>query len=131
LPRTSSIDFPALRKSTIAWKWLRSALFKEPAEAAFSPLRRQNCGDPAESRFLARRSSMLVLTRKNGDSVQIGDAIVVKVLAISGNHVKLGFSAPREVAIRREEILVPVSVPMEPWREEHVETVSCPRAACY
>jgi len=73
---------------------------------------------------------MLVLTRRNGESVQIGDAIVVKVLAVSGSHVKLGFSAPPEVAIHREEILAPVSVPLERWREEHVETATCSRAVC-
>jgi len=73
---------------------------------------------------------MLVLTRRNGESVQIGDAIVVKVLAVSGNHVKLGFSAPPEVAIRREEIVGPVSVPLDRWREVHVENDPSSRAVC-
>ena len=58
---------------------------------------------------------MLVLTRRNGESVHIGDAITVKVLAISGNQVKLGFSAPGDVAIRREELLT-ISAPTN-WTE--------------
>jgi len=71
---------------------------------------------------------MLVLTRRNGESVQIGDEIVVKVLSVSGNHVKLGFTAPPEVTIRREEILTPVSVPLDRWREEHIESGVLARA---
>jgi len=73
---------------------------------------------------------MLVLTRKNGESVQIGDAIVVKVLSVSGNHVKLGFSAPPQVAIRREEILAPASVHLDRWREVRVENEAFSRAVC-
>ena len=47
---------------------------------------------------------MLVLSRKNGECVQIGQSIEVKVLEISGGRVKLGFSAPPGVAIQRNEI---------------------------
>jgi carbon storage regulator len=47
---------------------------------------------------------MLVLSRKNGQSVQIDKCIEVTVLEISGGKVKLGFSAPREVSIQRNEI---------------------------
>ncbi len=47
---------------------------------------------------------MLVLTRKSGESVYIGRGIEVTVLAVQGGRVKLGFAAPPEVSIRREEI---------------------------
>ena len=47
---------------------------------------------------------MLVLSRKNGECVQIGECIEVKVLEIGGGKVKLGFTAPSEVSIRRNEI---------------------------
>jgi carbon storage regulator len=47
---------------------------------------------------------MLVLSRKGGESVYIGPGIHVKVLAIRGGTVKLGFEAPPEVAIHREEV---------------------------
>ena len=47
---------------------------------------------------------MLVLTRKLGESIRIGDTIVVKVVDLDGRHVKLGIEAPRSVAVNREEI---------------------------
>jgi carbon storage regulator len=47
---------------------------------------------------------MLVLSRKSGESVLIGSAIEVKVLEICGGRVRLGFSAPPNVDIQRQEI---------------------------
>ena len=47
---------------------------------------------------------MLVLTRRPGESVTIGDEIVVTVVAVSGNQVRVGITAPRSVQILREEI---------------------------
>ena len=47
---------------------------------------------------------MLVLSRKTGECVRIGPSIEVKVLELRGGRVKLGFSAPPEVAIQRDEI---------------------------
>ena len=73
---------------------------------------------------------MLVLTRKDGESVQIGDEISIKVLAISGNRVKLGFSAPPDIAIRRKEILATITLPLDGWRSEQVGSPS-PAHAVY
>jgi carbon storage regulator len=47
---------------------------------------------------------MLVLSRKDGESVCISHGIQVKVLSIRGGTVKLGFEAPADIVIRREEI---------------------------
>ena len=47
---------------------------------------------------------MLILTRKQGESVAIGDEIQVTVVEIQGKQVKLGVRAPREVAVHRQEI---------------------------
>lgn len=47
---------------------------------------------------------MLVLTRKIGESIHIGNEIVVKVVAIEGDQIKLGIEAPRNVDIHRTEI---------------------------
>lgn len=47
---------------------------------------------------------MLVLTRKTDESVIIGDEIAVTVLGVDGDHVKLGITAPKEVAVHRQEI---------------------------
>lgn len=51
---------------------------------------------------------MLVLSRKVGEEIIIGDNIRVRVLSIQGNQVRLGFVAPRSVAIQREELLAAV-----------------------
>ena len=47
---------------------------------------------------------MLILTRKQGESVAIGDDIQVTVVEIQGKLVKLGVKAPREIAVHRQEI---------------------------
>jgi carbon storage regulator len=47
---------------------------------------------------------MLVLTRRVDESIAIGENIVVTVLAVEGDRVKLGISAPREVTILRQEV---------------------------
>lgn len=47
---------------------------------------------------------MLVLTRKIGESIIIGDGIEVKVVGIDGDQIKLGIEAPKEVKIYRQEI---------------------------
>jgi carbon storage regulator len=47
---------------------------------------------------------MLVLTRKPGQSIMIGDGIEVQVLSVAGEKVRLGITAPREVSIFRNEV---------------------------
>lgn len=47
---------------------------------------------------------MLILTRKLGEQITIGDEITVKLLEIKGNQVRLGIEAPRHVSIHRQEI---------------------------
>jgi carbon storage regulator len=47
---------------------------------------------------------MLILTRKAGETIRIGDAIIVRVLEVRGNQVRLGVEAPADVRIYREEI---------------------------
>ena len=49
---------------------------------------------------------MLVLSRKLDESIQIGDEISVKVLGVSGQQVRLGIEAPRDVQIDRAELLL-------------------------
>jgi carbon storage regulator len=52
---------------------------------------------------------MLVLSRRLGESVVIGDDVVVTVLEIRGDVVRLGVDAPREVQVRRQELLAQVT----------------------
>lgn len=47
---------------------------------------------------------MLVLSRKPGESVNIGDEVKVTVLSISGKQVRIGIEAPSDIAVHREEI---------------------------
>jgi len=49
---------------------------------------------------------MLILTRRPGESVKIGDDITVTVLGVRGNQLRLGFTAPQSVAVHREELYV-------------------------
>ena len=48
--------------------------------------------------------SMLILTRRIGETVVIGDEVDITVLGVRGNQVRLGVKAPREVSVHREEI---------------------------
>jgi carbon storage regulator len=47
---------------------------------------------------------MLILTRRVGETVMVGDEITITVLQVHGNQVRLGINAPRSVAVHREEI---------------------------
>jgi carbon storage regulator len=47
---------------------------------------------------------MLVLTRREDESIRIGDEIIVKVLDLKDNQVKLGIIAPKTVAVHRQEV---------------------------
>ena len=47
---------------------------------------------------------MLILTRRVGETLMIGDEVTVTVLGVKGNQVRLGVNAPKEVAVHREEI---------------------------
>ena len=49
---------------------------------------------------------MLVLTRRPGESIMIGDDVVVTVLDVRGDVVRLGIKAPRSVQVHREEVYV-------------------------
>ncbi|MET3697650.1 carbon storage regulator CsrA [Bacillus oleivorans] len=48
---------------------------------------------------------MLVLTRKNGESIQIGDDIEITILSVKNDQVKIGIKAPKDIEIVRKEIL--------------------------
>ena len=47
---------------------------------------------------------MLILTRRVGETLMVGDDITVTVLGVKGNQVRIGVSAPKDVAVHREEI---------------------------
>ena len=47
---------------------------------------------------------MLILTRRVGETLMIGDDVTITVLGVKGNQVRIGVNAPKEVAVHREEI---------------------------
>lgn len=47
---------------------------------------------------------MLILTRRVGETLMIGDHVTVTVLGVKGNQVRIGVNAPKDVAVHREEI---------------------------
>lgn len=47
---------------------------------------------------------MLILTRKIGESLKIGEDVTVTVMAVKGNQVRIGINAPKDVAVHREEV---------------------------
>jgi carbon storage regulator len=61
---------------------------------------------------------MLILTRRVGETVMIGDDVTITVLGVKGNQVRVGINAPKTVAVHREEIYERIK------REQHSEEVS-------
>lgn len=47
---------------------------------------------------------MLILTRRVGETLMVGDEVTVTVLGVKGNQVRIGVNAPKEVSVHREEI---------------------------
>lgn len=47
---------------------------------------------------------MLILTRRVGESLMVGDEVTITVLGVKGNQVRIGVNAPKDVGVHREEI---------------------------
>lgn len=61
---------------------------------------------------------MLVLSRKPGESVTIGDEVRITVLSISGKQVRIGIEAPSDIAVHREEIYNKIASEQKPETAE-------------
>lgn len=61
---------------------------------------------------------MLVLTRKTGQSIMIGDDIEVSVLAVSRDKIRIGITAPKEVPVFRKEVWISIKEGDEPEGDE-------------
>ncbi len=65
---------------------------------------------------------MLILTRRVGETVMIGDEVTITVLGVKGNQVRVGINAPKSVAVHREEIYERIK------REQQAEAPEQPKA---
>ncbi len=63
---------------------------------------------------------MLLLTRRDGETIHIGDDIEVTVLGVKGNQIKIGIKAPEDIAILREEV----------YHRENDEEVALAKRTC-
>ena len=68
---------------------------------------------------------MLILTRRVGETVMIGDDVTITVLGVKGNQVRVGINAPKSVAVHREEIYERIK------REQQADVAESPKAAEY
>lgn len=62
---------------------------------------------------------MLILTRKIGESIMIGDDIKVNILSMRGGQVRIGFHAPNDIPVHREEVYLRIQQENQPENIAH------------
>jgi carbon storage regulator len=71
--------------------------------------------------IFSQEEAMLILTRRVGETLMIGDEVTVSVLSVKGGQVKVGINAPRNVAVHREEIYKRIQLEQEQLGETRRE----------
>ena len=66
---------------------------------------------------------MLILTRRPGETIKIGDNIEVTVLGVQGSLTKIGINAPREIEVHREEVYRRIQLERAQSQESAIESV--------
>jgi len=67
---------------------------------------------------------MLILTRRAGETLMIGDEVTVTVLGVNGNQIRLGINAPREIEVHRSEIYERIQTEKEGEQAENQQPES-------
>ena len=70
---------------------------------------------------------MLILTRRVGETLMIGDQVTVTVLGVKGNQVRIGINAPKDLAVHREEIYQRIRREQEGQKDAQAETPGAPQ----
>lgn len=70
---------------------------------------------------------MLVLTRRLGEWISVGDSVTVKVLSVKGDHVQLGIDAPRSIPVHRGEIFEQIQAATEDARRSATDPAALQR----
>jgi carbon storage regulator len=60
---------------------------------------------------------MLILTRKVGETLMVGEDVTVTVMAVNGNQVRIGINAPKDVEVHREEVYDRIKIEKMPRTE--------------
>jgi carbon storage regulator len=68
-------------------------------------------------KYVNKEIVMLILTRRIGETLMVGDDVTITVLGVRGNQVRIGVNAPRRVAVHREEIYQRIRKEEEEERE--------------
>jgi len=66
---------------------------------------------------------MLILTRRVGETLMVGDEVTVTVLGVKGNQVRIGVNAPKEVSVHREEIYMRIQAEKNVQLAAHEDAV--------
>lgn len=67
---------------------------------------------------------MLILTRRVGETLMIGDDVTVTVLGVKGNQVRIGVNAPKEISVHREEIYMRIQAERNAQAQAQVQSGS-------